>query len=142
MVEGVTRTRKVYGPTEVLALLATLLFAASLPLRAESLVDPTRPPASIAAPANAEPSGSQPGGYTLSSIRTAGKSRRALINGQWVRPGARVDGARVVTIHETEVVLATETGRETLSLYPDVRMKPVSPPGPSASGHETSSPNR
>jgi hypothetical protein len=102
------------------------LLACALAARAESLPDPTQPP-QAAATLSATPgmSAGSGGGYTLTSIRVSGNTRRALLNDKWVRQGERVDGARVVAIRETEVVLATEAGRETLGLFPEVRVKPA-----------------
>jgi MSHA biogenesis protein MshK len=105
------------------------LLCLALPAHAESLPDPTQPPHVAATPSALSGTAAPPtSGYTLTSIRASDATRRALLNGKWVRQGERVDGARVVAIRETEVVLATEAGRETLGLFPEVRVKPAPTP--------------
>lgn len=92
--------------------------------------DPTRPPASIlsAIPGNDAPGG----GPLLQSVMITPTGRSAIIGGEHVKQGGKYGDARVVRISETEVVLRSTTGTETLHLYPGVEMKSAVavPPAP------------
>lgn len=102
-------------PLRVL-LFAVFSFQFSAFCFAEELTDPTRPPASIAAPA-AEAVVPAAG---LQSV-IIGKSRRAaIINGQTVELGGRVDGAKLAEVYATHVVLRGSGGRQVLRLFGDV----------------------
>ncbi len=61
----------------------------------------------------------------LSSIKITPTEKTAVIGGQTVRLGGRYGDARVIKITDSEVVLRTSAGTETLRLYPDVDIRPV-----------------
>jgi MSHA biogenesis protein MshK len=82
--------------------------------------DPTRPP--DAAPAEAAPGVS--GGSRLESVLIAPDRRVAVIGGQQVRLGEKFRDGRVVRITESEVVIRTAEGSQTLKLFPEVEKRP------------------
>ena len=88
---------------------------------AETLVDPTRPPALIAT----EQPGSVPAGPMLQSVLISPKRKEAIIAGKTVRVGDKFGEARVIKISENEVVLRNGSEMQTLKLFPDVEKKPV-----------------
>ena len=107
----------------VLAWLAAAI--AALPLaaaQAQALVDPTRPPASVAKPGAEEPA---PPGTQLQSVLISTGRRLAVINGNTVALGDMVGAARVVKITETEVVLKTGEETEILKMYPGIEKQPA-----------------
>lgn len=89
----------------------------------QGISDPTRPPAALSAGASAE-SGAAPAAM-LSSIKITPTEKTAVIGGQTVRLGGRYGDARVIKITDSEVVLRTSAGTETLRLYPDVDIRPL-----------------
>lgn len=101
---------------------ALLACAGAVDAAAQALVDPTRPV--NAAPASAAGAGdiaARPVRPRLQSVLVSNKPGGrtvAVINGQTVRPGSTIDGASVVSITETAVVLRRGKSLETLSLYP------------------------
>jgi MSHA biogenesis protein MshK len=103
------------------AVALALLFAlqSAVPgAQAETLQDPTRPPASSLAASNAPAAASA--GPRLQSIlvaREAGGRRLAVIDGETVRLGEQFRGARLVRIGDNEVELARGTERQVLRLY-------------------------
>jgi MSHA biogenesis protein MshK len=78
--------------------------------------DPTRPP--DATLGGAAPSGS-PAGPRLESVLIAPDRRVAVISGQQVRLGEKYRDGRVVRITESEVVIRSGEGTETLKLFPE-----------------------
>lgn len=111
-------------PRLITSLTALLLAAGAA--SAQSLGDPTQPPAMLTAPATAaagqpvrDPS--EPAPLQLQSIlvsREAGGRRVAVINGEVVRAGAKIGDAVVVNVGETTVVLRRGKQMETLRLFP------------------------
>ena len=103
--------------------LTTLMLAAlALPALAQKLADPTRPPATMAAPdsAAAEADG-LPSAPRLQSIligRAAGGRRLAVIDGVTVRIGGRVGDAILERINDNSVLLRRGKNLETLTLFP------------------------
>lgn len=89
---------------------------------AQTLGDPTQPPAVLSTPAGvaaADPA--EPAPLQLQSIlvsREAGGRRVAVINGEVVRAGARIGDAVVDSVDESSVVLRRGKLKETLRLYP------------------------
>jgi MSHA biogenesis protein MshK len=61
----------------------------------------------------------------LQSIKISPTERTAIIGGEMVRQGGKYGESRVVKITDSEVVLRSAAGSETLRLYPDVTIKPV-----------------
>ncbi len=101
------------------AVIAALPVAAA---EAQVLVDPTRPPASVAKPGAVEDA---PVGTQLQSVLISTRRRLAVINGTTVALGDMIGEARVVKITETEVVLKTGEETEVLKMYPGIEKQPV-----------------
>lgn len=83
---------------------------------AADLADPTRPPATLAAAGAAAPAGAP----VLQSVMLSPKSQMAIISGQAVALGDSYQGARLVKISESEVVLRDGDGERVLKLFPDL----------------------
>lgn len=90
----------------------------ALPLAAGALQDPTAPPA-VVAPGEAAGSG-----IPLTAIKQVGNRRIAIIGGQEIAVGGRYQGARVVRITESEVVLRRDGDTTVHKLYPQVDKRP------------------
>ena len=100
-----------------------LLLACWIPAaHAETLPDPTRPPAEVSAPLTPA-QGVSTGGSALQSIIISPLRRAAMINGQMVELGAKYGDSRLVEVNETGVVLEGPQGTQALPLYPGVSMK-------------------
>lgn len=87
--------------------------------------DPTRPP-ETALPA---PAGPAAGAAVAASgfqaiIRRAGRKPVAVINGQMVELGGKLNDATLVKLSETEAVLQGPSGKEVLRLTPAAEKKP------------------
>lgn len=87
---------------------------------AEALRDPTRPPAVLYAPDDGAGIATGP---VLQSVLISPGRRTAVISGRSVKVGDRFDDNRVIRINETEVVLKTGSGLQTLKLFPDVEKR-------------------
>jgi MSHA biogenesis protein MshK len=97
----------------LLGLCASFLLLA--PATAQQLRDPTRPPTQIE-----EGEGAVSEGPVLQSVLIAPDRKVAIISGQAVKLGEQFNGARVVSISETQVVLRSGTEVQTLKLFPDI----------------------
>jgi hypothetical protein len=103
------------------AALMLLLLLGAAPLAAQTLVDPTVPPARLrAAPAAAA---AAPAPLRLQLILTPSHApASALLDGRWVRVGDRVDtasgAAHVLRIDAGTLTLARGERRETIELAP------------------------
>lgn len=88
---------------------------------AETFVDPTRPPAQIS---NVEiPVVSQGiSSSVLQSILISKARRAAIIDGKTIVLGQLYNGARLVEVNESNVVLVGSLGRQVLKLFPEVKM--------------------
>lgn len=118
---------KVAGTGSPLLFVALLLHCVAA--IAETLVDPTRPPAGISTDARNDALAAP----VLQSVMISSAARSAIIGGEMVRLGGKYGDAHVVRITETEVVLRSPSGTETLKLYPAVSITPVKPaPAPRA----------
>ena len=98
--------------------LLALACAASGPARAQ-LADPTRPPpeAQLVAGAQAAPVRSGP---QLQSVLNGNHGRQvAVIDGQALRVGDKINGATLVQVGKDQVVLQHGRVRQVLKLYPD-----------------------
>ena len=107
--------------TRRLAFVLLVSAAGMLPVAtaaAEVLADPTRPPASIATPAG--PAIEAPRRPVLQSIIITPYGRTAIIDDERVELHGRFRDAEVAQITETEVVLRSKAGIETLRMYPGV----------------------
>ena len=85
---------------------------------AEVLADPTRPPAIMSMPAGT--SADAPQRPVLQSIIITPHGRAAIIDDERVELHGRFRDAQVAQITETEVVLRSKSGIETLRMYPGV----------------------
>ena len=94
---------------------------------AQGMNDPTRPPAGIYLTEGATGATSGP---RLQSVMITPGERSAIIDGERVRLGGKYGDARVIRITESEVVLRSSGGTETLKMYPEVEMKAVKPAAP------------
>ena len=111
-------SRQAYRPIAVAMSLALLAWPAA---RAQALLDPTRPPpeARLAAPgADAGPVASA--GPQLQSILIGLRGREvAVIDGQTLRRGDKLNGAVLVHIGRNQVVLQHGREKRVLTLFPD-----------------------
>lgn len=85
------------------------------------IADPTRPPGAGAGTAAGMPAGyeDQPQGVQAVFVRPNGKST-ALVNGQMLRLGDKVNDMKVIRISDRGVVLRGDSGTETLNFYPGI----------------------
>ena len=122
-------------PSAVLMLtLALALTAACLPARAQNLVDPTQPPpeARLSAP-GAEATAPVHSGPQLQSVLIGTRGREvAVIDGQLLRKGDKIDGAQLVRISKNQVVLQHGRERRVLTLFPDTGTEGKTPAQPRA----------
>lgn len=87
------------------------------------LKDPTRPPAQFLGPAELVQDATLPDSG-LQTIKRTGNRYRALLNGEWIKPGDRSGDAVVARIGEHKVVLQYPDGRrETIGMYPEVELR-------------------
>lgn len=124
MVEPVMRVDAA-NPTRCSAASATVLLGMLVALTlsagafAETLTDPTRPPAAfIHASASAPAAGLAVASPVLQSVMISSQRRVATISGQVVMVGDKVGEATVARIGENEVVLRRGKALETLKLFP------------------------
>jgi len=68
----------------------------------------------------------------LQSLLIGPSGRYAIIDGQLVKAGDTVRDARVVAVTPTGVVLSSERGNQTLSLFPNVEKRPPADAGPAS----------
>ena len=87
--------------------------------QAAPFADPTQPPTARGAAEVAATVGPR-----VESILIAPDRRLAVINGQQVTVGSRTATGTVARITETEVVLRSADGEQTLKLFPDVAREP------------------
>ena len=99
-------------------LAACALCAASA--QAQTLEDPTRPPAMLmpGASAGAVAAGSGPQLQSVLIARQDGGRHVAVIDGQTLRLGDSYKGAQLIQMSETEVVLQRGSERQVLKLFP------------------------
>lgn len=94
----------------------SLLLLLSVAVQAAS--DPTKPDIAIAVPVAADPVQSdQSVKFKLGLIKNVQGQQMALINGQSVKQGDEIDGYRVLSINQRQVVLQQANERLTLSLF-------------------------
>lgn len=131
--EHVTRVAGAAAPWRfirvgVFCLLSSVLF----PLHAENLPDPTRPPASIFAPAAGTGVGQKTVAKSssgLHSIIISETRRAAIIDGQTVELGGQLGKARLVEVNAGSVVLQRGKNRQVLTLFPGVEITRKEMPG-------------
>lgn len=101
--------------TLLAALAAGAGLAAATP-DATRLPDPMQPPFVAAASAAPEAGVEKPVSYQLQGTRLDARNRNAVINGQLVKEGEQIDGATVLKISKTSVVIETGEQPSTLRL--------------------------
>lgn len=91
----------------------------------DTLPDPTRLPASLAAPVANKEGAADTGAATatVQAIKYGTKHQSVVINGQEIPLGGRYGDARVTAITATEVVLSTGKEKQVLKLFPDAEKK-------------------
>jgi flagella basal body P-ring formation protein FlgA len=93
----------------------SLLLWASPVCHAETMTDPTQPPASLNINNTASPNAS-----TVQSV-TLGKTQRyAMINGNMVKVGDTIDAGRIIKITESDVWVKAGNVVSRISLFPNV----------------------
>ena len=102
--------------------LAMLLLAAAGAAFGQS-IDPTRPPTALMP--EAALSAPRYTGPVLQSVLVSQGRKIAMISGKEVRENEYYNGARVVRIRETEVVLRRGKQVQVLKLFPDVHKQAV-----------------
>jgi MSHA biogenesis protein MshK len=85
---------------------------------AQTLPDPTRPPHQLEQGGTAIEAAIGP---VLQSVLISPGRRMAIISGQAVSLGGQFEGARLIKITESEVVLRNASGLQTLKLFPDIK---------------------
>lgn len=94
---------------------AILLIMISVWLPASALaLDPTQPPRALAPAAGAQGEALEP--LRLQAIVRTSQVAHVVINGQTLRVGQRVAGARVIAIHPRSVLIERQGRRELLRL--------------------------
>jgi len=101
--------------------LSLTILSLSGAVQAESLPDPTRPPSGV----EASVATVTPSGPVLQLIRTLDGSRMAIISGQAVKIGSKLNDAIVTRIDEDRVLLRGPDGVLTLKLFPDFEKNPI-----------------
>ncbi|WP_338848606.1 MSHA biogenesis protein MshK [Massilia sp. W12] len=106
-----------------LSCLCLLLCAAGqAAAQSEVLPDPTRPPPQFqSGKADASPGAAEQDGLRLESVLRAPGRELVIINGQTYRVGQMVQDAKLLQIHEQQVVLLRGNQKVLLNMYPDVQ---------------------
>lgn len=112
-------------PQRVRHLAACSLLAMTIPLSAQTLVDPTRPPASFGVKQMSQGQESD-AGQVLQSVLISSRRREAIISGQTVKVGDKVGDATVHRIAEDHVVLRHGKDLKTLRLFPNIEKRSTS----------------
>jgi len=97
-------------------LLMSLLFATANSAGAQAVQDPTRPPQALIKPVAGAASAGAPQLQSILVARGPGGRRVAVIDGNMVRVGDMVSGARVTGMTATAVQLQRGGKRETLKM--------------------------
>jgi hypothetical protein len=118
MADSMSKNSRQLVASSKLFIVISLLFTVGA--YAEELADPTKPPASLSAPASVtgEVAVVKPAG--LQSILISKQRRAAIIDGETVELGGIHGAAKLIEVNEGNVVLRSAQGRQVLSLFPDV----------------------
>jgi MSHA biogenesis protein MshK len=104
--------------------LAAAILCQWLPAWGQKLADPTRPPpewvARQAKGGTPAQEGTPEAPSQLQSLILGGTRKYAIIDGQLVGVGDKINDARVVSVTSAGVILRSEKGAQTLKLFPDV----------------------
>jgi MSHA biogenesis protein MshK len=95
---------------------------------AQTLGDPTRPPAGQRGGGGPGRQAGDPAGLVLESVIISDAARSAIISGEHVMLGGKIGQARLVQVSEVAVVLLTGDSRRTLKLFPGVHKRPAGEP--------------
>jgi MSHA biogenesis protein MshK len=98
------------------------LSAAVVPLHAENLPDPTRPPSDYITASGSRYGRAVASSSGLRSIIISDTRRAAIIDGKTVELGGRLGNARLVEVNPGSVVLQRGKNRQVLSMFPGVRI--------------------
>jgi MSHA biogenesis protein MshK len=98
------------------------LSAAVVPLHAENLPDPTRPPGDVITATGAGHGRGVESSSGLRSIIISDTRRAAIIDGKTVELGGRLGNARLVEVNPGSVVLQRGKNRQVLSMFPGVKI--------------------
>lgn len=108
-----------------LLLAGATAFTSATAALAQGLADPMRPP-----PELIPPSPRSAGGFDASAPQVLVLSRQrreATVNGQVMRPGDRLNGARIEQISDAGVTVRTEDRtRQNIPMYPGIEKKAAS----------------
>ena len=115
----------------VITLFCLLSSILPMSLQAQALRDPTQPPAAFLAPVNSNgldaTEGEIPARVLHSVIRRHGARPVAVINGEKIRLGEKIDEFILVKVTETQATLKGPAGTEVLVMSPSVEKTPVRP---------------
>jgi hypothetical protein len=106
--------------------LILLLLLLAAPAGAAGLPDPTRP--ALPDVQEAAEWAAATSGPRLTMVHIGANRRMAVIDGQEVTVGSRINDMRVVRISEEGVVLKGPAGTEVLKLLPEVEKRPLPTP--------------
>jgi MSHA biogenesis protein MshK len=98
------------------------LSAAAVPLHAENLPDPTRPPVDVLTASGARHGRGAESSSGLRSIIISDTRRAAIIDGKTVELGGLLGTARLVEVNPGSVVLQRGKKTQVLTLFPRVRI--------------------
>ena len=101
--------------------------SAALPVCAQGLNDPTRPPREILGDTGEAPD-AVAGGSPAQVVIISSDRRQATINGRTVNLGGRYGDATLVRISDEEIVLQKADSTEIIRLYSSVNRKMRLPP--------------
>ncbi|MGA7593575.1 MAG: hypothetical protein WCA64_00105 [Gallionella sp.] len=99
-----------------------MLSAAAVPLHAENLPDPTRPPAEVISASGARHGRGLAASSGLRSVIISDTRRAAIIDGKTVELGGQLGNARLVEVNPGSVVLQRGKNRQVMTLFPGVRI--------------------
>ncbi|HZT61702.1 MAG TPA: MSHA biogenesis protein MshK [Burkholderiales bacterium] len=102
--------------------LFTIALLAALPVCAQGLIDPTRPPREILGETGEVPD-AVAGGSPAQVVVISSDRRQATINGRTVNLGGRYGDATLVRISDEEIVLQKPDSTEIIRLYSSVNRK-------------------
>lgn len=90
--------------------------------------DPTRPAGAVPGMEVSTAAGAVERGAQVVIVRSKGQKSAAVVNGQYVEVGGKVDGKRVLKITESGVVLKGDGGREVIRITPAIEKTPTVKP--------------
>lgn len=124
MVESMMPIRQKVATNMLRCMMAVCCTFSSVLSFADSLPDPTRPPAMIRSPMDLPSSGakkeSQPTG--LQTVIISDTRRVAVIDGKTVPLGASHGNAKLIAVNEGSVMLRNSKGQRELTMFPDVKI--------------------